>query len=75
MLEATVHLIDSPPCRSLVVAGYDDAATAADHVPDVLEHRPLGLEGVDDKLIEDMTILGLHRHDLSKLPRRHTAVS
>ena len=34
----------------------------------VLEHRPLGLEGVDDKLIEDMTMLGLHRHDLSLLP-------
>ncbi len=53
-----MHLIDSPPCRSLVVAGYVDAPTAADHVPDVLEHEPLGLEGVDDKLIEDMTLLG-----------------
>ncbi|HWE80668.1 MAG TPA: FAD-binding oxidoreductase, partial [Gaiellaceae bacterium] len=68
ILEATMHLIDSPPCRSLVVAGFVDAPTAADHVMQVLEHRPLGLEGVDDKLIEDMTILGMHKHDLSKLP-------
>ena len=68
MLEATVHLIDSPPCRTLLVAGYDDAPTAADHVPDVLEHRPLGLEGVDELLIEDMTMLGKHQHDLSRLP-------
>jgi FAD/FMN-containing dehydrogenase/Fe-S oxidoreductase len=68
VLEATVHLIASPPHRTLVVAGYDDAAVAADHVPDVLEHRPLGLEGVDDLLIEDMTLLGQHRHDLSLLP-------
>ncbi len=68
LLEATVHLIESPPCRTLLVAGYDDAATAADHVPLVLEHRPLGLEGVDDVLIEDMTMLGKHRHDLSLLP-------
>jgi FAD/FMN-containing dehydrogenase/Fe-S oxidoreductase len=68
VLEATVHLIESPPCRTLLVAGYDDAPTAADHVPDVLEHEPLGLEGVDELLIEDMTMLGKHRHDLSLLP-------
>ncbi len=68
VLEATVHLIDSPPHRTLLVAGYEDAATAADHVPEVLEHRPLGLEGVDELLIQDMTLLGKHRHDLSLLP-------
>jgi FAD/FMN-containing dehydrogenase/Fe-S oxidoreductase len=68
MLEATVHLIDSPPCRSLVVLGYEDAAVAADHVPLVMEHKPLGLEGVDEQLISDMTMLGQHRHDLSQLP-------
>ena len=68
LLSATVHLIESPPCRTLVVAGYEDAAVAADHVPVVLEHRPTGLEGVDEQLIEDMTMLGLHQHDLSLLP-------
>jgi FAD/FMN-containing dehydrogenase/Fe-S oxidoreductase len=68
ILSATVHLLHSPPFRTLVVAGYDDAATAADHVPEVLEHRPLGLEGVDDQLVEDMTLLGQHQHDLSQLP-------
>jgi FAD/FMN-containing dehydrogenase/Fe-S oxidoreductase len=68
VLEATVHLVDSPAHRALVVAGYEDAATAADHVPVVLEHKPLGLEGVDETLIEDMTVLGQHRHDLSLLP-------
>jgi FAD/FMN-containing dehydrogenase/Fe-S oxidoreductase len=68
LLEATVHLVPSPPVRSLLVAGYADAADAADHVVDVLEHRPLGLEGVDDLLIQDMTLLGQHRHDLSLLP-------
>ncbi len=68
VLEATVHLVDSPPQRSLLVAGFEDAATAADHVPDVMRHRPLGLEGVDEALIEDMTLLGKHKHDLSLLP-------
>jgi len=68
VLEATVHLLDSPPCRTLVVAGYEDAAVAADHVIDVMEHKPLGLEGVDEQLIQDMTMLGMHVHDLSLLP-------
>ena len=67
-LEATVHLLHSPPVRSLVVIGYDSAASAADHVMDVLEHKPLGLEGVDEQLIVDMTMLGKHKEDLSKLP-------
>jgi FAD/FMN-containing dehydrogenase/Fe-S oxidoreductase len=68
VLEATVHLLDSPPFRSLVVAGYEDAPTAAEHVPLVLQHKPLGLEGIDELLIEDMTLLGKHVHDLSLLP-------
>jgi FAD/FMN-containing dehydrogenase/Fe-S oxidoreductase len=67
-LEATVHLIHSPRFRSLVVAGYEDAATAADHVPVVMEHKPTGLEGIDEQLIEDMTLLGKHVHELSLLP-------
>jgi Fe-S oxidoreductase/FAD/FMN-containing dehydrogenase len=68
VLEATVHLIESPRVRCLVVLGYEDAATAADHVPRVLEHRPLGLEGMDQTLAEDMTLVGIHDEDLSLMP-------
>ena len=68
ILEATVHLVPSPPVRSLVMAGYEDAPAAGDHVPAALEHKPLGLEGVDDTLIEDMTLVGIHKEDLSLLP-------
>ncbi len=71
ILEATVHLVDSPPCRSLVVLGYENAYEAAEHVPAVLEHEPTGLEGVDEVLIRDMTMVGLHVHDLSQLPEGH----
>ena len=70
-LEATVHLLDSPPERSLLVLGYEDAPTAADHVMEVLEHKPLGLEGMDQVLIQDMTVLGKHIEDLSALPKGH----
>src|SRR5919204_471661 len=68
VLEATVHLVPSPPVRSLLVLGYDEAATAGDNVPRVLEHEPLGLEGVDDVLVRDMTAVGLHKEDVSLLP-------
>ena len=71
ILEATVHLVESPPCRSLVVLGYENEYVAADNVPAVLEHEPTGLEGVDDVLIRDMTMVGLHVHDLSQLPEGH----
>ena len=71
ILEATVHLVDSPPCRTLVVLGYENAYEAADQVPAVLEHEPTGLEGVDEVLIRDMTMVGLHVHDLSQLPEGH----
>jgi FAD/FMN-containing dehydrogenase/Fe-S oxidoreductase len=70
-LEATVHLIYSPPHRSLLVLGFEDAPIAGDHVPQVLEHKPTGLEGMDQALIDDMTQLGLHIADLSRLPDGH----
>jgi len=68
VLGATVRLVDSPACRSLLVVGYPDAYVAGDHVPDVLAHRPLAVEGVDDVLVEDMTLTGLHDENLSLLP-------
>jgi FAD/FMN-containing dehydrogenase/Fe-S oxidoreductase len=68
ILEATVQLLHSPPVRSLLVIAYESAAEAGDHVMEVLEHKPLGLEGVDETLIRDMTMLGKHRQDLSMLP-------
>src|SRR5271166_2556698 len=40
VLEATVKLARSPPARSLLVLGYSDVATAADHVPEILAARP-----------------------------------
>ena len=68
ILEATVHLIDSPPARSLLVLGYEDKYLAADDVMRVLEHKPTGLEGVDHRLVEDMKVVGVHDEDLTMLP-------
>jgi len=67
-LEAELRLVPSPPKRALLVIGYEDVFRAADDVPAVLEHRPIGLEGIDDLLVEDMKTKGLHPSDLKLLP-------
>jgi FAD/FMN-containing dehydrogenase/Fe-S oxidoreductase len=68
VLEATLRLVHSPPARSLLVLGYPDVFSAADHVPEILEFGPTGLEGIDDVLVRDMKLLGTHVEDLGMLP-------
>jgi FAD/FMN-containing dehydrogenase/Fe-S oxidoreductase len=71
VLEATVHLVHAPPQRSLLVLGYANEYEAADHVLEVLDAKPLGCEGVDAVLLEDMKSVGLHDEYLSMLPDGH----
>jgi FAD/FMN-containing dehydrogenase/Fe-S oxidoreductase len=68
VLEATVRLVPSPPERAMLVLGYPDVFHAADHVPAILEHGPIGLEGVDEVLVDDMRILGMKTSELGLLP-------
>ncbi len=68
VLEATVRLVHSPPHRSLLVLGYPDIFGAADHVAEILEYGPVGLEAIDHKLIDDMHRRALHESDLPLLP-------
>ena len=68
VLSATVRLIDAQPERSLVVLGFSDAYTAADHVALVREHQPVGLEGIDRALVDFMQRKGLHPDDVDLLP-------
>jgi FAD/FMN-containing dehydrogenase/Fe-S oxidoreductase len=68
VLGAKLRLVDSPPGRSLLVLGYPDVFGAGDHVTDLLRFGPIGLEGIDDKLIRDMTAIGLHPDDVQLLP-------
>jgi len=54
VLEAAVRLVDWPPARALVLLGYSDQYAAADHVPEILEHAPIGLEAVDSTVTENL---------------------
>jgi FAD/FMN-containing dehydrogenase/Fe-S oxidoreductase len=68
VLEARVRLIPALPHRVLVVLGFTDVFTAADYVPAVMAHRPVGLEGFDDRLVDDLRRTGLGRGNLGLLP-------
>ncbi|MGH9483263.1 MAG: FAD-binding oxidoreductase, partial [Terriglobales bacterium] len=68
VLEATLALTPSPPCRVLVGVGFADAFAAADHVPLVLEHRPIGLEGMDGLLLALMREKRFLLEELALLP-------
>jgi len=68
VLEATTRLVYSPPSKSLVLLGYPDVYRAADHVVDLMAFRPTGLEGIDDRLVEDMKKLKMHPQELKLLP-------
>jgi FAD/FMN-containing dehydrogenase/Fe-S oxidoreductase len=68
ILEATVRLLDNPAARSLLVLGYRDICAACDHVPEIMRHKPIALEGMDRRLITDMKMVGLHPRDIELLP-------
>jgi FAD/FMN-containing dehydrogenase/Fe-S oxidoreductase len=54
VLEAKVRLIHSPQHRTLVGLGYKDAFEAADHVPEILEFHPIGLEGFEGSMVDGL---------------------
>jgi FAD/FMN-containing dehydrogenase/Fe-S oxidoreductase len=68
VLEATVRLVPSPRKRSLLVLGYPDVYVAGDHIPEILRSGPIGLEGMDDRLVHDMIKMKIHPDDVKLLP-------
>jgi len=68
VLEATCRLVESPPERVLLVVAYPDVYQCADHVPEIMAHRPIGLEGMDDLLAQYNRRKGLNAEGLNLLP-------
>jgi len=68
ILQATCRLVESPPSRVLLLIAYPDIYQCADHVPDVLAHKPIGLEGIDDLLVEYTRRRGINSEGLALLP-------
>jgi FAD/FMN-containing dehydrogenase/Fe-S oxidoreductase len=68
VLEATCRLVESPPERVLLVVAYPDIYQCADHVPEIMEHKPIGLEGFDDLLVGYTRAKGINSEGLALLP-------
>jgi len=68
VLEATCRLVESPLQRALLVVAYPDIYQCADHVPQVLEHKPIGLEGFDDVLVGYTRRKQMNSEGLAMLP-------
>ncbi|MCC5580053.1 FAD-binding oxidoreductase [Microtetraspora sp. AC03309] len=68
ILRARLRLVEEPKARALVVFGYPSIFEAADAVPTILPHRPLALEGVDDKLVSFEKRKHLNAEALRLLP-------
>jgi FAD/FMN-containing dehydrogenase/Fe-S oxidoreductase len=68
VLEATCRLVESPPERVLLVIAYPDVYQCADHVPDIMAHDPIGLEGFDDLLVSYTRTKEINSEGLALLP-------
>ena len=69
ILEAKVRLVYSYPKRVLLVLGYLSIYEAGDHVPEILEYKPIGFEGLDEFLINNITKKHIpQQEDVSVLP-------
>jgi FAD/FMN-containing dehydrogenase/Fe-S oxidoreductase len=68
ILRARLDLVHSPPCRVLGIIGFSDVYEAADAVPDVLRSGPIGLEGMDQELIDLIREKHYHPEELDVLP-------
>jgi FAD/FMN-containing dehydrogenase/Fe-S oxidoreductase len=68
VLEATCRLVESPPERVLLVVAYPDIFQCADHIPEIMAHKPIGLEGFDDLLVYYTRTKGINPEGLALLP-------
>jgi len=68
ILEATCRLVESPQERVLLVAAYPDIYQCADHVPEIMAHKAIGLEGFDDLLVGYTRARGINSEGLALLP-------
>jgi FAD/FMN-containing dehydrogenase/Fe-S oxidoreductase len=68
VLEASCRLVESPPERVLLVIAYPDIFQCADRVPEIMAHHPIGLEGIDELLVEFSRRRQLNPEGLALLP-------
>jgi FAD/FMN-containing dehydrogenase/Fe-S oxidoreductase len=68
VLQARLRLVESPPCRTLVVFAFADIFTAGDHVEFCNRHHPIALEGIDSSMFTYMHDKGMSTSGRKMLP-------
>lgn len=68
ILEAKLRLLPNPRYRTLLVLGYETVYEAGDHIPEIMQAGPIALEGMDDRLVSDITRSHIHPEDVKMLP-------
>jgi FAD/FMN-containing dehydrogenase/Fe-S oxidoreductase len=69
VLKAGLRLVHSPAERVVVAIGFPDIFTAGEAVPLILTHEPVGLEGIDERLVDFMRLKHQHETALQSLPK------
>jgi Fe-S oxidoreductase len=69
ILAATLELIPRPQHRGVLAIGYPDAFSAGRDVPHILPFQPIGLEGIDRQLVENMQDHQMHPEAIALLPQ------
>ncbi|MDR7300084.1 FAD-binding and (Fe-S)-binding domain-containing protein [Haloactinomyces albus] len=68
-LSTTLLLTPAMPERTTVIVEYADIVEAAEHVVRVREWKPIGLEAIDSRLVQDQQQEGINLEGLHELPR------
>ena len=72
VLEATLRIVSSPPCRTLAVFGFPDIFTAGDHVAFCNTHHPIALEGLDSSMFDYMHDKGMSTRSRAMFPKANS---
>ncbi len=67
VLELTVRLVPNPQYTALALLGFEDIATAGDHVAYCNTHMPHAMEGLDETLFQHMHAKGKNPHAQEEL--------
>jgi FAD/FMN-containing dehydrogenase/Fe-S oxidoreductase len=70
VLQAVLMLTPALLQRTLVVVGYPALGEAAEHCSEIIERwRPIGLEALDEELIQAQVTQHMHVSDIAELPK------
>jgi len=68
VLKAKVRLVHDPKHRCLVVIGFLELWASGHAIPQILKHNPIGLEGIDHFLVENIRTKHMSESSLDWMP-------